>query len=145
MAVDLDGPAVLGDELARHGQPQARSVVTLGGSERLKNLGQQRVGDPHAVVRNRDDERLVSRLQGQNLSPTAICISGCPNGCAHSSVAPLGLLGRLATTNGTPRPLYDLYLDGGLGRNPNLARLAASKLEPTQTLDAVTKLLLTPP
>lgn len=90
-------------------------------------------------------ERLVSRLQGQNLSPTAICISGCPNGCAHSSVAPIGLLGRLATTNGTPRPLYDLYLDGGLGRNPNLARLAASKLEPTQTLDAVTKLLLTPP
>jgi len=99
---------------------------------------------PRALTNTRNlAKRLNARLKGRQLPHTTICISGCPNGCAHSTVAPIGLVGRQTKIEGQLRQCYDLYLNGGLGRNPQLARLAARKLEPDDLLDHLTKKLLT--
>lgn len=72
-------------------------------------------------------ERIRQEL-GAALSPeTTVCISGCPNGCAQSGVAAIGLVGMLTTENQVQREAYNLLLGGGMGRNPDLARLVAQR------------------
>ena len=68
---------------------------------------------------------------GKTLSPDkTVCISGCPNGCAHSTVADIGLVGCLDSSGGAKRDAYDLYQGGGMGTNDTLAQLAARKVPP---------------
>ena len=50
-----------------------------------------------------------------------ICISGCPNNCAHSAVADIGLIGILKKENGDSVQYYRLLRGGGNGRTPRLA------------------------
>jgi len=57
-----------------------------------------------------------------------VAISGCPNGCAQSAVADIGLIGRITTDNGRKRQSYDLLVGGDMGRNRKLARGYAKKL-----------------
>lgn len=54
-------------------------------------------------------------------SPLAIAISGCPNNCAHSAVADIGLVGRMKTVDGLSREHWRLFAGGGRGMSPQLA------------------------
>lgn len=51
-----------------------------------------------------------------------INISGCPNNCAHSTVADIGLVGMLRKRNGKATECFRLFTGGGKGRNDKLAK-----------------------
>ena len=51
-----------------------------------------------------------------------INISGCPNNCAHSAVAAIGLVGLKRKKDGISEDCVQLYTGGGDGRNQNLAQ-----------------------
>jgi len=57
-----------------------------------------------------------------------VCISGCPNGCAHSAVADVGLRGAVTRVDGERRDAFDLAVGGDMGRGPSLAESMGSKL-----------------
>ena len=50
-----------------------------------------------------------------------ICISGCPNGCAHSAVADIGLLGLLRKQDGRRLGHFRVLTGGDNGRSDRLA------------------------
>lgn len=50
-----------------------------------------------------------------------IAISGCPNNCAHSAIANIGLAGRIKTIDGERQEVYQLVLDGDNGITDKLA------------------------
>ena len=88
----------------------------------------------HAVVATDAlANRLRADLAGVLPHGAVVCISGCPNGCAHSLVADVGLAGRVSEG----REVFDLYLDGGMGRNERLARSAGAKLSPEKVVEAI--------
>ena len=77
-----------------------------------------------------DTRGLARRLHEQwaNLpAEVTVCISGCPNGCAQSAVADIGLIGRVVTRDGKRQEAYDILAGGGMGRDDRLARLVLSK------------------
>ena len=78
-------------------------------------------------------ERFADALDPQ----TTVCISGCPNGCAQSAVAELGLVGGLATRDGQRTEVYNLFAGGQMGRTPRLAGSIARRLDADQVLAAV--------
>lgn len=53
----------------------------------------------------------------ERLSGARISISGCPNGCAHSAVASIGLVGMLRRIDGAAAPHYQVLAGGGSGTN----------------------------
>ncbi len=55
-----------------------------------------------------------------------IAVSGCPNGCAQSAVADIGLIGRRKTLNGRQQACFDVYLNGGQGQSPRLGQKAGT-------------------
>ena len=60
-----------------------------------------------------------------NLNPqTLVCISGCPNGCAHSSVADIGLIGAMSLADGVKTEAYRICTSGDHGRSNSLAKPA---------------------
>ncbi len=60
-------------------------------------------------------------LAGQKHAAMRINISGCPNNCAQSVVADIGMVGMLRKQNGVTNECYRLYMGGGNGRNDKLA------------------------
>ncbi|MGC9455679.1 MAG: hypothetical protein ACP5HU_12580, partial [Phycisphaerae bacterium] len=70
-----------------------------------------------------------------------VCVSGCPNGCAHTAVADVGLTGRVASINGSKMEAFDLYAGGGMGRTPRLAQRIAQSLPAEEAPQAVGRLL----
>ena len=50
----------------------------------------------------------------------SICISGCPNNCAQSGVAHIGLVGRIQTVRRERREAFGVSAGGELGRGPRL-------------------------
>ena len=91
-----------------------------------------------------DTVALAGRIRtelGDKLSPeTAVCISGCPNGCAHSAVADFGLSGALKTVDGNKVEVYSLSAGGGMGRSEKLAEPVAAKLTPDEVLAEIGRL-----
>lgn len=82
--------------------------------------------------------RRIRETLGDTIPPEAVvCISGCPNGCAHSAVADIGLTGARTTIDGAPCDAYNLLLGGGMGRDARLARLAGQKLTQQQVIDHI--------
>ncbi|MBE3071324.1 MAG: hypothetical protein IMZ66_13900, partial [Planctomycetes bacterium] len=63
-----------------------------------------------------------------------IGISGCPNGCAHSAVADIGLVGGRAAADGGSREAFTLLTGGDLGRSPRLADVVARGLSADEVL-----------
>ncbi|RKY08873.1 MAG: hypothetical protein DRP56_03460 [Planctomycetota bacterium] len=53
-----------------------------------------------------------------------IAISGCPNNCAHSAIANIGLAGRIKTIDGIRQEVYQLMLNGDNGITNKLAKPA---------------------
>lgn len=77
-------------------------------------------------------DELRAALGGVLPAGAVVCISGCPNGCAHTLVADVGLAGRVSEG----REVFDLYLGGGMGRDERLARPAGVKLAPEKVIQA---------
>jgi len=67
-------------------------------------------------------EDIRRALTGWHLEGVRINISGCPNNCAHSVVADIGLVGLLRRENGRKKKCYRLFTGGGNGRNNKLAK-----------------------
>jgi sulfite reductase beta subunit-like hemoprotein len=82
-------------------------------------------------------ERFAHALDPQ----TTVCVSGCPNGCAQSAVAGVGLVGGLATCDGQRTEVYNLLAGGQMGRTPKLAAILARRLDADQVLAAVAQRL----
>jgi sulfite reductase (ferredoxin) len=59
-----------------------------------------------------------------NLKGKTIAISGCPNNCAHSAIANIGLVGRLKTIDGQKQEVYQVLLNGDNGTTDKLAEPA---------------------
>jgi sulfite reductase (ferredoxin) len=51
-----------------------------------------------------------------------ICLSGCPNNCAHAAVADIGFTGRIKTIDGVRTECFRMVAGGGKGRTPILAQ-----------------------
>jgi len=82
-------------------------------------------------------ERFADRLDPR----TTVCISGCPNGCAQSAVAGIGLIGGQATRDGQRTEVYNLLAGGQMGWTPQLAAPLARRLDAGQVLAAVAQRL----
>jgi len=67
-------------------------------------------------------ERIRQALAGQHSPDVRINISGCPNNCAHSAVADIGLVGMLRKQKGKQIECYRLFKGGGNGKNDKLAK-----------------------
>lgn len=67
----------------------------------------------------------------------SIRISGCPNGCAHTGVAAVGLSGRLATIGGQRQEVFDVLAGGGVGRDARLAAVVAAGQPPADAVRLV--------
>ena len=80
--------------------------------------------------------RIRSGLAGR-APRLAVCISGCPNGCAHSAVADIGLVGMRAGGRGGEEDAYDVLAGGGMGRDGRLAGVAARRLPAGQAVGEV--------
>lgn len=65
--------------------------------------------------------RLRQTLDCLDFSSVRINISGCPNNCAQSAVADIGLIGLLRKENGQQIPYYRILREGGNGENDILA------------------------
>lgn len=84
--------------------------------------------------------RIREELGGKLPPETTVCVSGCPNGCAHSAVADIGLTGALARRNGRQREVFNLFAGGGMGRSNQLARPVARELQPPDALEQISRL-----
>jgi len=64
---------------------------------------------------------------------TPIRISGCPNGCSHATIAPIGLSGRVQKdAGGKPREGFQILTGGRLGLQPGCARIHSSFVPTTE-------------
>jgi len=66
-------------------------------------------------------ERIRQVLARQDSPDVRISISGCPNNCAHSAVADIGLVGLLRKQKGRQIECYRLFKGGGNGKSDKLA------------------------
>lgn len=76
------------------------------------------------TLANRIRQDLAGRLSPQTL----VGISGCPNGCAHSRVADIGLTGAVTTQDGQRVEAWSLFAGGQKGQGPTLASPQGAKL-----------------
>lgn len=51
-----------------------------------------------------------------------ICVSGCPNGCTHSAVADVGLIGQIQNVEGQRVDAFVMMAGGGSGRDERMAQ-----------------------
>jgi len=103
--------AVLGehDALADAARPQP-SVVACPGKRWCKLA---------AAETNAPADELRRRLSPTHASLT-VCISGCPNGCAHSAIADVGLVGGAVRADGATHEGFRVLTGGQMGRGPGL-------------------------
>jgi len=85
--------------------------------------------------------RIRSELGDRLPSDATVCISGCPNGCAHSGVADAGLSGRVTRVDGQPQDAFALAAGGDMGRGPRLAEPVAPKLLADDALAQIARVL----
>jgi ferredoxin-nitrite reductase len=82
--------------------------------------------------------RRIREEYSKALDPGAtVCLSGCPNGCAHSGAADLGLVGGRAKRDGRRVEVWRVLAGGGMGRTPRLAEPVASGLTADEALAAL--------
>ena len=76
---------------------------------------------------------LRDELAGQLPPETTVCVSGCPNGCAHSAVADVGLTGALTRDNGQTRQVWNLFFGGVTAGRPDWPSRSVSASRPTRS------------
>jgi sulfite reductase beta subunit-like hemoprotein len=84
-------------------------------------------------------KRLRAELASKGFTGACIRISGCPNGCAQSAVAPVGLTGSRATIDGRQCETFDLWLGGEMGRSSVLGAREAQRLTLERAADAISR------
>ncbi len=72
-----------------------------------------------------------------------VCISGCPNGCARSSVADIGLAGCMRTIDGERTECYRVLVGGGGGKSAALAREVHAAVPATGVASVVGQIVAT--
>ncbi|HAU38790.1 MAG TPA: hypothetical protein DCX07_13870 [Phycisphaerales bacterium] len=82
-------------------------------------------------------ERIRRELGSRLPAGAMVCVSGCPNGCAHTAVADFGLSGVATTRDGQRIEAFNLLTGGGRGRTAALAQPAESKLTGDEVLRAI--------
>jgi sulfite reductase beta subunit-like hemoprotein len=92
---------------------------------------------PHGLADCRATaDKIREAFSSRDLSGVRIGISGCPNHCAQSAAAQIGLVGMVRTVDGRPAPHYRLFAGGGNGTNDRLAD-ASRILRADDVLDAI--------
>jgi len=86
-------------------------------------------------------DRIRKKLTKRQTKHLQICISGCPNNCAQSSVADIGLVGMKRRENGKLSEHYRLFIGGGNGKNEKLAEPSSiiSARDVTNTIESLLK------
>jgi len=82
-------------------------------------------------------DRIRRELEKKSLRGVEVCVSGCPNGCAHSRVADIGLTGSLDGPAGEKKAAYDLFVGGDGGRSAKLAEPVARRLSAEEAIAEV--------
>jgi len=77
---------------------------------------------PKALVHTKEIADQIQQIKGIDLKGRTLAVSGCPNGCAQSAVADIGLIGRIKTIDGQQTECFDLLLGGGRGQTDKLAQ-----------------------
>jgi sulfite reductase beta subunit-like hemoprotein len=113
--------------LAEAARPQAAVVACPGTHWCARGLADTRA--MAALVR--------SELAGDLSPEKVVAISGCPHGCAQSGVAPVGLVGGLATRDGRKSEVYNLLVGGRMGRDEKVAAPAGRKLLPAEVIESL--------
>ncbi len=86
-------------------------------------------------------DRVRSELGAAIPAGKTVCLSGCPNGCAHSAVADIGLTGAIATRDGQRVEAWNLWIGGGMGRTDKLSECVAKKLTADEALQEISRYL----
>lgn len=89
-------------------------------------------------------QQMALRLERELASVEAdllIAISGCPNGCAQSMVADIGLTGLVQGPEGQRREVWNIAAGGGRGCDARLAEPVATRLESEQAVVEVLRLV----
>ncbi len=89
----------------------------------------------HAIVDTHAAEHLLRAHLPANFA-APIRISGCPNGCSHATIAPIGLSGRLKRgPDGKIREGFQILTGGRMGIEPGCGK-TASAFVPTEDIAA---------
>lgn len=86
-------------------------------------------------------DRIRKKLTKRQTKQLQICISGCPNNCAQSAVADIGLVGMKRKENRKLSEHYRLFTGGGNGKNEKLAEPSSviSARDVTDTIESLLK------
>jgi len=85
-------------------------------------------------------DRIRATLASRPGSDLNIAVSGCPNGCATSAVADIGIVGGRSSVEGQPAEKYAVLVGGGKGTTDVLAQPVAAGLSADQTVAEVVRL-----
>jgi sulfite reductase beta subunit-like hemoprotein len=134
------------------------SPLDLSSHPLLKEMGPSIVACPgttwcaRAVAETRTTGARIRKLlestidlkspQARRLDGLNIALTGCPNNCAHASIADIGLLGRKTKVDGKTQECFRLLAGGGRGRLPILGREMISALSPEDAAKSTVLLLL---
>ena len=78
---------------------------------------------PRGLADTYEAAKLIrDNFSNEQLKGLTIHISGCPNNCAQSAIADIGLIGMLRKRNGQSQQAYKILTGGGNGRNNKLAQ-----------------------
>jgi sulfite reductase beta subunit-like hemoprotein len=93
------------------------------------------------------DSRAAAR-QIRNVLPKgcalSVCISGCPNNCAQSAVANIGLVGCIRTIDGVRTECFKVLVGGGEGRDAALAEEVQAAAPASDLTGIITQLVEKP-
>jgi sulfite reductase beta subunit-like hemoprotein len=85
-------------------------------------------------------DAIRQRIAHVSRSEVRICISGCPNSCAHSAIADIGLTGLRRILDGQSAVCFRIFTGGGNGRNDRLAQ-QSQVISASEVPSVVAKLL----
>lgn len=75
---------------------------------------------PNGLVNCPEAAARLSKALKDSGTDKTIAISGCPNGCAHSAIADIGLSGQMKTIDGERQPAYKIMTGGDNAKTPTL-------------------------
>jgi sulfite reductase (ferredoxin) len=127
--------AVTAADIAPIASPFQRGIVACTGSEFCKlALVETKAFSLNLIP---DLERRLPNFN-QHLR---IHVTGCPNACGQHWIADVGLQGVQVDDNGKQVDGFDLFVGGGLGRNPAFAHRTGVRLPATRVAAALETLL----
>ncbi|MGW1679561.1 nitrite/sulfite reductase [Saccharopolyspora sp. NPDC002376] len=101
--------------------PWRRSVIACTGIEFCKLAIVETKQRAIALVH--DLEQRLADIQGDIADPVTINLNGCPNACARTQVADIGLKGQMVPDgDGNPVEGFQVHLGGGLGIDAGFGR-----------------------